>query len=95
MKEQQRKNMVLSPEFAEQLAELVKELLEECTYAPGEAGCNTEPGYRVDQGDGIERVETFEEAMMLNSNKGLVVEFRDGSTAQITVTALVERRPGQ
>lgn len=77
--------------FAEELAGHLQEMLLD-TYALAANVHYSDSGYQLAMGGGIQRVETFEEAMVLSGNKGLVVTFNNGSQAQVTIVAATPGR---
>lgn len=74
-------DMVMSDAFAREVAGL----LEDAIYAAeGEDEGNHLAG-------GIRRIQSYEEAMMLTRDAGLVLHFKDGSEAHLTVVAYTPR----
>lgn len=64
--------------FAGEIQDKIREVIEDGVY---------EDGYLLGMAGGVRRIETYEEAMVLTQDKGLVIKFEDGSEAQITIIA--------
>jgi hypothetical protein len=73
----------LSSAFAEDIEGALKYTLQSME----EADEGTPVEELLSLGDGVSRVETFAEAMLMTSDKGLSVKFNDGSEAFITIVA--------
>lgn len=71
--------MYLSDEFAEEIQTALVDLIGTAELDDG--------GEFSSMAGGVARIETFEEAMVLSGNKGLVIKFADGSEAQVTIVA--------
>lgn len=78
--------MVQDPEFAERVSNMLRDGAEQLAFDAEDEG--------VELGNGLVRIETFEEAMLLTRDRGFVMHFSDGSSAQVTVQALTPRKPG-
>lgn len=78
----------VSDEMADEITAALQRVFAEADFEDGDGS----PAEDLIMHGGIRRVETFEEAMLLTSDKGLVVKYQDGSEAQIVVRAATPSR---